>query len=359
MQRKYVTATECSERTGLTVRALRVYEQYGLISPQRSPSGWRQYGPQDLARLNSICVLKAAGLSLLQIRDMLQSVPGEPALRQVLEIQLGACSNRIADAQRGRSIVEQALMRLDRQEALSVDDLCALIRNVERASEQFGNEPAQASEEAFVDLAALDSYAGFYQGGQFAFWRIFREGEKLLAQLVNRPPFELQPTAEGEFELAGVGGFFRFRRDAANVVDTLVIHAQGTDWTAKRIDDAAAEAARARLAARVQEQKPLPGSEAALRRLVDAVARNEPNYEEMVAPLQYLIRTQLPQLRVHASCFGPVVSVSFQGVGNLGYDVFDVKRERGSEQYRILVGSDGMIANVQIVPTNAAVSLGP
>jgi hypothetical protein len=37
----WLTAAECAERTGLTVRALRVYEEYGLIAPQRTLSGWR------------------------------------------------------------------------------------------------------------------------------------------------------------------------------------------------------------------------------------------------------------------------------------------------------------------------------
>jgi DNA-binding transcriptional MerR regulator len=359
MEPQYLTAAECAARTGLTVRALRVYEQYGLISPRRSGGGWRQYEPQDLARLNSICVLKAAGLSLLQIRDMIRSEPGEPVLRQVLQIQLGSCRDRIKEAQRGLAIVEQALLRLDRREALSVDDLCALIRNIERPAETFINEPAQAAEEELADPQALDSYAGFYQGGEFGFWRIFRDGDKLLAQMQDRPPFELQPTAEAEFELAGVGAFFRFQRDERNAVNTLVMHAQGTDWIAKRIDAAAAEDVRAKRIARIEAQKPLPGSEAALRRLIDSVARNEPNYGEMSEPVAYLIRTQLPQLRVQASCFGPVLSVQFQGVGSQAFDVFDVRREHGSERYRIILGSDGKIANVQIVPANAPVSLGP
>ena len=36
-----LTAAECAVRTGLTVRALRVYEEYGLIAPKRTAGGWR------------------------------------------------------------------------------------------------------------------------------------------------------------------------------------------------------------------------------------------------------------------------------------------------------------------------------
>jgi hypothetical protein len=35
-QDEYLTAAECAARTGLTVRALRVYERYGLIAPPRT-----------------------------------------------------------------------------------------------------------------------------------------------------------------------------------------------------------------------------------------------------------------------------------------------------------------------------------
>ena len=36
-QEQWLSAAECASRTGLTVRALRVYERQGLIKPPRSP----------------------------------------------------------------------------------------------------------------------------------------------------------------------------------------------------------------------------------------------------------------------------------------------------------------------------------
>ena len=67
-----LTASACAARTGLTVRALRVYERSGLLNPPRARSGWRQYGRRELTRLNTICVLKTAGLTLAQIRVVLR-----------------------------------------------------------------------------------------------------------------------------------------------------------------------------------------------------------------------------------------------------------------------------------------------
>jgi MerR HTH family regulatory protein len=59
---EFLSAADCASRTGLTVRALRVYEEFGLIAPRRSAGGWRQYGPRDLMKLNTIALLKTAGL---------------------------------------------------------------------------------------------------------------------------------------------------------------------------------------------------------------------------------------------------------------------------------------------------------
>src|ERR1700722_16059158 len=96
---EWLTAAECALRTGLTVRALRVYENYGLITPGRSAAGWRRYGAEELLKLNEIGLLKVLGLSLTQIRDVtLRATP--PSLGQLLERQLGTLRHRRAESER-------------------------------------------------------------------------------------------------------------------------------------------------------------------------------------------------------------------------------------------------------------------
>jgi len=93
---QWLSAADCASRTGLTARALRVYEEFGLIAPRRSAGGWRQYGPHDLMKLNAIALLKPAGLSLAQIGEVTCSNAGEPTLRQILAIQLDTWNRRRA-----------------------------------------------------------------------------------------------------------------------------------------------------------------------------------------------------------------------------------------------------------------------
>jgi DNA-binding transcriptional MerR regulator len=128
---EFLSAADCASRTGLTVRALRVYEEFGLIAPRRSTGGWRQYGPHDLVKLNTIALLKTAGLSLAQIGEVTCRSVGEPTLQQILAIQIDSWKRRRADAERGQAIAEATLNRLRADQSLSVYELCGAFRSIE------------------------------------------------------------------------------------------------------------------------------------------------------------------------------------------------------------------------------------
>lgn len=122
----WLSSADCAERTGLSAKALRVYERYGLITPKRAPNGWRGYDLADLERLNAISVLKAIGLTLKQIRALL--LDGNPPLKQVLEIQIEACAKRKLDAERTEIVARTALRRLEERQELTIEELCSLVR---------------------------------------------------------------------------------------------------------------------------------------------------------------------------------------------------------------------------------------
>jgi len=127
---EWLTAAECASRTGLTVRALRVYEREGLIHPPRSAKGWRRYGSTELGRLNSIVILKALGLTLTQIRTVLTENP--PSLLRILEIHEEQWKAKRETAERALSLVAVAQERLRTHQTLSIDELCDLIKGLEK-----------------------------------------------------------------------------------------------------------------------------------------------------------------------------------------------------------------------------------
>ena len=63
---------EVAQRTGLSLRAIRYYEEVGLIRPSsRTQGGFRLYTEPDVARLNLVKRMKPLGFSLEQARDLL------------------------------------------------------------------------------------------------------------------------------------------------------------------------------------------------------------------------------------------------------------------------------------------------
>ncbi|MBC2640767.1 MULTISPECIES: MerR family transcriptional regulator [unclassified Rhodococcus (in: high G+C Gram-positive bacteria)] len=60
-----------AELSGFGVAALRLYEEYGLITPGRTGGGTRRYSDYDLARLKRIAELIDAGVNLVGIGRVL------------------------------------------------------------------------------------------------------------------------------------------------------------------------------------------------------------------------------------------------------------------------------------------------
>lgn len=73
---------EVAERTGLSLRTIRYYEEVGLVVPSaRSQGGFRLYAEPDVDRLQLIKRMKPLGFQLDEMRDLLailDPAPGGP-----------------------------------------------------------------------------------------------------------------------------------------------------------------------------------------------------------------------------------------------------------------------------------------
>ncbi|WP_405621307.1 MerR family transcriptional regulator [Streptomyces sp. NBC_01508] len=76
---------DAAASAGLTPRALRYYEQEGLLRARRMSSGHREYGPEDVHRLRAVRRLLEAGLTISDVKafvdvlDMVFPADGEAA----------------------------------------------------------------------------------------------------------------------------------------------------------------------------------------------------------------------------------------------------------------------------------------
>ena len=123
-----LTPAETARRFGVTIKALRVYEARGLLTPLRESAGatraqWRAYGPQQLARLHQILALKRMGLSLGRIGEILA---GPDTLAAVLALQADALARDREKLSQALALVQQAQAKLAGGQPLSIDDLANL-----------------------------------------------------------------------------------------------------------------------------------------------------------------------------------------------------------------------------------------
>src|ERR1041384_6559643 len=95
---------DLATKTGVSVRALRYYEEQGLLAAQRSASGQRHYSDNAADRVRLIQQLYAAGLSSKSILEILPCVTtgdAPPELLDLLKTQrdrIDAQINDLADA---------------------------------------------------------------------------------------------------------------------------------------------------------------------------------------------------------------------------------------------------------------------
>jgi DNA-binding transcriptional MerR regulator len=80
---------ELARITGATTRALRYYEERGLLGPGRGENGYRDYGPEAVVRVRNIRRLLEAGLTSDDIRELGacldRDLDHEPACRDAVE----------------------------------------------------------------------------------------------------------------------------------------------------------------------------------------------------------------------------------------------------------------------------------
>ena len=141
---------ELARRTGLSVRALRYYDEIGLLSPsRRTEGGHRQYTAGDVVRLQRIKSLRALGFSLREIGEYLDGA--EVPLEEVIESHLARLRERIELQRRLCDRLEQVAARLRSGEEISserfVETVMEVIEMSERLDKYYSPEQLEYLEE--------------------------------------------------------------------------------------------------------------------------------------------------------------------------------------------------------------------
>ena len=84
--------SEIQKETGLTRKAIEYYEDKGLIHPQKSDNGYRDYSTKDLEILKKVSIFRKLGMSISEISQCISL--GGDSLSSVLrekQHQLDLC----------------------------------------------------------------------------------------------------------------------------------------------------------------------------------------------------------------------------------------------------------------------------
>jgi MerR family transcriptional regulator, copper efflux regulator len=112
---------ELARRADISHRTIHYYEEEGLLAPtERATGGHRYYNQEALARLHKIKQLQQLGLSLEEIRGVIDLYFDEPSgvmgKQQVLKIlreQLAETEHKLAELERFRDDLQTNISRIE------------------------------------------------------------------------------------------------------------------------------------------------------------------------------------------------------------------------------------------------------
>ncbi|HEY7873845.1 MAG TPA: MerR family transcriptional regulator [Actinomycetota bacterium] len=158
---------QLADAAGITVRALRHYDEVGLLVPsERTDAGHRLYSDSDVARLYLIVTFRALGMSLETIAAQLD---GRVDTRAAIERHLAAVEKQILVQDRLRRRLRKLLEATAANESPSTDELLETLEvismhekyyteeqldDLARRREALGDDAIKQAEQEWTDLIA-------------------------------------------------------------------------------------------------------------------------------------------------------------------------------------------------------------
>jgi DNA-binding transcriptional MerR regulator len=352
-----LTAAECAQKTGLTVKALRVYERQGLLKPKRTQKQWRIYDSADLARLGEITALQALGLKLAEIADLLRGSASD--ISRMLELQQDELLQRRARIENGLATISALRQRATAGEILSISDIASSIKETQMTaatSQSFAwkryeqMRPRVAVEPTAQDLKGV---AGYYHLENGPTYHVFVENGKLMTQIPGQPSVEFFKEAQDAWFSADVLAQITFKRDVAGNVTALTLHQHGLEIGAPRISEEDAKKWNEKFLARIARGEPHPDSKRLATMLVEHHTRGEVCDEILEPALAQVVAEQREGTKQLVAELGALKNMSFLAVTPDGWDAFRATFENGEMDMSVFVAASGRISGAWIEPPKA------
>lgn len=142
---------DLSREFGVSLRSLRFYEEKGLLNPKRQGTT-RIYGRRDRARLKLVLMGKKVGLSLGEIKEMLELYDLKDGQAAQLRTALARFEAQVAELRAQREAIDGAIEELTR----TMGVVAGLLRDREAEAARGGRIDAPGGRSA----SASDNGAG-------------------------------------------------------------------------------------------------------------------------------------------------------------------------------------------------------
>lgn len=150
--KNWLTISEFGERTGLSIKALRLYEERGILSPHtRSESRYRVYTTEQISVAERIVHYKHLGFRLEQIKALLRET-NEQSLQELLEARLCESRNSVMQIQQQIKSLESILTSLKQDKELSETERSQVMENIIEISENNLKRKGIVDERAFLQM---------------------------------------------------------------------------------------------------------------------------------------------------------------------------------------------------------------
>ena len=201
-----------------------------------------------------------------------------------------------------------------------------------------------ADEQATPEASTLDRYVGHYfRSRALGVSTITRKDTKLVLEPIGQPVLELEQTGEADFALPKFDLVLCFEQIQEGAAKRLVIWQRGIALHLERTDAETASVIKQTIADRIKDRIPAPGSQEALRLMLDTGRAGIPNYDAMSLEFAQVTRGQVPYWQIVGRHFGAILSIEFLRVSPQGWDIYQVQHENDVHQYRIAMGDDGKV----------------
>lgn len=155
-----MTIGQMATQAGISPRALRYYEEQGLIAPGRSDGGYRVYDEADARRLAQVLALRSCHLPLATIRRLMQDAGTD--LANTLRAHLHALESQGASLDTAIERTRAALTTIERMEDMSTKDSFEMMKEQglrdfesqygEEARKLYGDDVIEASNARMMAL---------------------------------------------------------------------------------------------------------------------------------------------------------------------------------------------------------------